>query len=269
MNEDTVSQPVNILLSREEVLFVLNLLQASFLPGLDADPLGELSEEQQALAVTVAGRALLARELIRIPGEGELLVHPALLTAVGVCAYPEKAVFAYHWSPGQAAPDRFFGYVRGPETVVHTRPEEVLHLFSVLPSTQGLIEGVLSFCHYADSPAAAPLVLDVPSAQLAEVRQLAEAGQAGRAVELLKEGSAPEAARDFVATLAARPHVSILQLLKQGGPNEAEQQDLTLVQNSHHAWLISAPAAAANGTALQVKTAGRAEVESLLAGWLG
>ena len=41
-------QPINILLSRDELLFILDALKASFILGLDTDPMGDRDQEQQS-----------------------------------------------------------------------------------------------------------------------------------------------------------------------------------------------------------------------------
>ena len=66
MANENSSQLVNILLSRDELLLVLTLLEAQYIPGLDIDPLGERSAEQQDLAFVVAARGLRARDLARV-----------------------------------------------------------------------------------------------------------------------------------------------------------------------------------------------------------
>ena len=63
MATDNAVEPVNIMLSRDELLLVLGLINTEYIPGLDADPLGELSTDQLVLALTVAGRGLRARGL--------------------------------------------------------------------------------------------------------------------------------------------------------------------------------------------------------------
>ena len=84
MTTNGKSEAINILLSREELLYVLNILQAQTIPGLDADPLGQMDGPQHQLALVVAERALRARELAISHNGSGMVVHNALLTAVGV-----------------------------------------------------------------------------------------------------------------------------------------------------------------------------------------
>ena len=95
MNDKNEFEPVDLLLSREELLLLLDLLQANTIPGLEVDPFGELNDAQRQLAIVWAGRALRARELAQLNEAGELMVHDDLLTAVGTCAYADKAFFGF------------------------------------------------------------------------------------------------------------------------------------------------------------------------------
>lgn len=264
MANDNTIELVNFTLSREELLFTLNLLEAPFIPGLDPDPLGEFTPEQRALALTIAGRALRARELVQIHNGGEWVLHNALLAAVGSCAYAQSVVSIVHWTPDGDTPARFFGHVRDNVAVAHTRPADVLHRFALLPSKEQLLTQTLAFCHYENGVSGPAFELSVPGAIFAQVRELASAGETARAVELLTgQGIAPDAAQALVDTLAGLSTASVVQTLKGQVDGTVQKQDMTLLQNRQTAWLIIASPDEA--TPLRVKTTSKAEVAGLLA----
>jgi hypothetical protein len=268
VNGDNELEPINLLLSREELRLVLNSLETDFIPGLDADPLGELSPDQDGLVLTVAGRALRARELARPEADGTLAFHNALLTLVGVCAYSQNVIFAYHWPPDQIIPRRYFGHIRGEDIVAHTRPEDVLHLFSLLPSKAQLIDQVLVACELEERSASAAYEFKLSSDAFASVRELAGNGEPDRAIDLLlRHDTPPETAQAFVTTLADSPATSILQTVKQTGDGTVQKRDFTVLQNSRETWLGLAATEEAGGP-LQVKTTTREEIRTLLADWL-
>ncbi len=241
MATDNAVEPVNIMLSRDELLLVLGLINAEYIPGLDADPLGELSTDQLVLALTVAGRGLRARGLARVRETGELAVHAALLAAVSACAYSQNAVFVYHWPAKSETPTRYFGHLREGAFVAHTRPEDVLHLFTVLPSKDRLIEQVLAVCQYQDVPAAKTGPVQISGQDFARMRELAEKGDLEQAIGILAAGQAPPgAAERLVETLAGGLRLSIVQTLKQLGDGSVSKRDFTLVQNEQQAWLVIA-----------------------------
>lgn len=269
MNNENGQQPVNILLSRKELQVVLNLLDTDYIPGLDADPLGNLTAEQQSLALNVAQHALQARELVQVQERGKLVVHNTLLTAIGVCAYSQNSIFVYHWPTNAENPTRYFGHIRDADIVAHTRPQDALHLFSVLPSKDQLIEQVLAVCEYRPVPASAAHELTVTGEDFAMVRLLAGAGDTEKAVGLLTDNDTPaDTARALADTLAASPRVSIMQTLKFMGDGSIQKRDFTLLQNGQHIWLVIAPPGEADEAPLRVKTTTQDEVGALLGEWL-
>lgn len=246
MTNGEAAKPLNILLSRDELLLVLGELDSDFLPGLDADPLGELAAEQQSLALTVAGRGLMARELAGLTDEGDLVLHTALLTAVGVCAYSQNAVFAYRWAAGSDEPARYFGHIRGDVAVAHTRPQDVLHLFSLLPSKASLVDEVVAFARSSTSPEKSNFSgeLTIAGADFGRARELAAAGDADAAALALGGPEAEPAAIALADMLAAAPDVTIMQTLKQLESGDVQKRDFTLIvgQNGKGNWLVTAGA---------------------------
>lgn len=266
MNGEPIRQPVNILLSREELLLVLKLLGVEAIPGLDADPQGAWDAGQEALALRVAERALRARALADVR-DGQVALHNALISAVGTCAFPHKTVFVYHWPAGGEEAIRYFGHMRGDEVVVHTRPADGLHLFSRLPSAGYFTDQLLTACAVtADKPALSG-GFTLASAAFTRLRQLAEGGSTQTALDLLRQtGLDAVGAEALVATLAHAPAVSIIQMRKQQDGAVAGQE-FTLLQNSQHAWLVQ-PNTGTAERPLHVQPTSRQTVERLLADWL-
>lgn len=266
MNGDPTQQPINLLLSREELLLVLKLLGVETIPGLDADPQGALDAGQQAVALRVAERALRARALADVR-DGQVALHNALISAVGTCAFPQRTVFVYHWPAGGEEAIRYFGHLRGDEVVVHTRPADVLHLFSRMPSAGYFAEQMLAACAVTAAEPAVSGGFTLASAAFTRLRQLAEGGSTQAALDLLRQtGIDATGAGALVATLAHNPAVSIVQMRKQQDGAVAGQE-FTLLQNSQHAWLVQLDASATERP-LQVQPASRQTVERLLSGWL-
>ena len=156
MNGNSPTQPLTILLSRA-LLAVLEALHVPAIPGLDREPSGELTPDQQAFAVVVARRALLARELAQIRPDGEFVIHRAVLDAVGACAYWQEEFQVYHWPAGAQAPESFFGHINQGRTVVHTRPDAVPAPLALLDSRAALVESMLAFCQCTEPPLSTPL----------------------------------------------------------------------------------------------------------------
>ena len=262
------TEPINILLSREELLLTLRAVQVESIPGIDNDPLGNLTPEGLDIALTVAGRALRARELAQVREDGTLALHNLLLTAVGVCAYATETIFVYHWLEDGDLPVRYFGHIRGDDFVAHTRPNDVLHLFTLLPSREKMVEQISQLCAWEDkgkSQQNGAYSLEV--ANFGQVRQWAREGEVDTAVSHLKEHQAnPAAATALVDTLARSPHVSILQMLKQQDDAQVAKRDFTVVQDQDHFWLMTS-ATGDVADPLTVKTAVKEDIVSLINNW--
>ena len=259
-----MTDPINMVLSREELLLTLRTLETESIPGIDSDPLGALTSDGLALAHTIAERSLRARGLAQVQADGSVALHNALLTAVGVCAYATQTVFVYHWPEDGEVPIRYFGHIRGEDFVAHTRPEDVLHLFTLLPTKEALLEQILQVCNYEERTHNGSLTL--AAADFAQIRGWAREGEVETAVaHLTNQQTETTVAAAFVQTLAQSPHISILQTVKHLEDQAIANYDFTLVQDQQHGWLMT-PADEEGG--LQVKTAVKADLVALLNNWI-
>lgn len=237
-------EPANVVLARDELALILSLLQAQTIPGLDPDPLGERTPEQQDTAFVVAARGLRARGLARAraadqPDAAPLTVHVGVLAAVGACAFSTGALFVYHWPSRAALPLRVYGHLRDGIHVIHTPYEEVLHRFTVLASREQLVDQALAVCQLREGPAALTGELRLAGEDFAQLREWAEQGNLIQARALLNPALAPtELVNALLATLANQPQVTIAQILKLVDDGGGARRDLTLVQDSNMLWLV-------------------------------
>lgn len=270
MNEDAGRQFFSVTLSREELLAVLDVLRATTIPGLEREPSGSLTPEQEAFALVVARRALLARNLAQVQPDGAFLLHRELLRAIGTCAYAQNSILVYHWSAGEQAPRTLFGHMRGDDVVTHARPGPVVHRFTLLPSRRELVEQVLAFCEVKDATQATVLDFLVPRQEFADARQLAGVGNTGAATDTLVTSGLPaEDAAKLVAAWAASPRVSALQTVTQQGNQPAQTQEFTLLQDGRYIWWIAPQADAGPKGPLHVRTMSVQAVRDLLVQSLG
>lgn len=234
-NEQTST--IEIVLSREELLFVLELLHARNLPGLDEDPEGELTGEPRALALRVARRALQARDLLRRRSNGEFALHNSLLRVVGVCAYAQSLVFAYHWASNSETPIRTFFHIRGNDGVIHTRPEPSLHRFTLV-SVDEIRTRIAEACHLQPKSQQETVELSVTNQAFLTARQQVGAGDVQAARQsLVAGGVAPQAATLFASSLSGSSAISILQIVNRGG-SSVQKRDITVVQNGSYGWIV-------------------------------
>ncbi len=241
-----VSAPesVNVVLSRDELALILSLLQAQTIPGLDPDPLGEHTPDQQDAAFVAAARGLRARGLARArgvdqPDDTPLAVHAGVLAAVGACAFSSGALFVYHWPSRAELPLRIYGHLRDGVYVIHTPYEGVLHRFTMLASKQHLVDQALAVCQLREESAALAGELRLAGGDFAQLRQLAEQSNLTQARALLNPALAPADLVDaLLVTLANQPQVTIAQTLRPADGGAVAKRDLTLVQDSNVLWLV-------------------------------
>ena len=257
-------EPVSITLSEEELLVVLNTLEVASIPGLEASAWRALSPEQQDLALSVAQRALEARGLAEVDDDGRLLIHRALLNAVGVCAYPHRTTLIEHWPFGSGS-SVLYSHIRDEDSVVHT-VDRGLHSFTLFASEAALVEYLVSACEWKSDAGTPPLELTVPRADFTRVCDASADGSEDEALRLLGAGAngASKAGSALVHSLASAPRVSIVQLV-EANPASAQgaEQTFTLIDGGERGWVIS-PTTLATDAPLKVRTVSRSEVGSAL-----
>ena len=233
-------QTRSFLLSREELILLLDLLEAAAIPGLDPDPLGELNDDQRALAFIWAGRALRARGLATVGDDDSLLVDEKLLTAVSICAYWKTAINVYHWAAPRQTPVRFFGYEGNGQVATHTRPEDVLHRLSILSSSEALVEAVTAVSQCQSVPETPSVPYQLSRELFVKARELAEAQDTEAAQTALHQGGlSQDVAQAVTAVLSGTPRMSIWQLVSRNDNGDPQTHEYTLLQQNQTAWLIS------------------------------
>jgi hypothetical protein len=223
--------------------------------------------EEAALAEREAALALQERELAMIDDEGQLLVHRAVLSLVGACAYSQSALIAYHWPSGQEIPVQLCGHVRNGDVVAHTVPTESVHRFGRLESREALAELALETFQIGEARPAPPAQMLVPRETFDRARELAGQGQVEVAAEALRgAGATDEVAEGLSGALAAAPGISAVQTIKEQG-DSVRTREFTLVQGDGRIWLVM-PTGIDPAGRLLAKTVGRAELGALLADWV-
>jgi len=227
--------PIDFMLSRHELLVTLNALGAELIPGLGADPLGELYPEQSQLALTIAQRAMRARGFIQFQ-EGNAVFHRWLLEAVSACAFAPRALMVLHKVQG-SNPVHYFAHLTDDVTVLHMRPEDVLHMFSLLPSKSYLIKQLVKLVGLTDEQKKTNISFLLTREQFIEIREYAEGGNITAAHGVLKTGGAP-AEWSFVETLANAPSLTVFQFLHVEADGEAMEEDFSVLNDGALAWLL-------------------------------
>lgn len=252
-----------VLLSYNELLVILRLLGAGGLPGVGADPLGELSADQQAYGLLVAERALRARELARGDEGGGLLVQRGVLELVGSCVLAQGTLIATHVHTGDGRAAQWFGHRLDATFVAHLLPDPVLHQFTQVGDRGGLVKLFGDLAGWPDCPAApaAPLVL--PGEIIAAVRERAPQNREAAAA-LLAAANAEGASATALLDVLAQPYgVTVVQAIHRRDADAAAVASVTVLSHTGGLWLMTEVAGGQGGN-YRLAPATRAEAATLI-----
>lgn len=257
-----------LLLSREEVVLVLNLLKADYIFGLEPDPLLQLTPEQAAVGLIYAERALRARDLARVDETGRVVLREAVLLGVGTCVYPQWSLLLHHFSP-QGQPTRCFSHRNEKVYVVHTALEGgVLHRFDLLADQEALLAEILKQCGCTELSVAEGAPFKVKGDAIVQAREQAQqAPQASpdAVAEKLVAGGADGAAAYRLAQSLVKPHqISVFHALTQLPENKLAKREVAVIHNTHSGWLMAQAATDADQDLQTVQPVTTASLKTLL-----
>ena len=127
---EKIAEP-QILLSHEELAYVLWALRTPTMLGMPDGPFDGLNAEQASLLMNSAERTLLARTLIEIDAkENTLVLEPLLVAFVGPCANSDVSAILTRNQSGQPGETHFF-HSADKIYVEHTIQANALHRFHI------------------------------------------------------------------------------------------------------------------------------------------
>ena len=264
MSESTdQTESVSFMLSRHELLVMLDALRIDAIPGLAVDPLGDFSPEQEELARIVARRAMQARGFLRMKGD-ELAFHQWLIKSISACAFAPRTLMIMHRSPDIDAPQIFYAHLSGDATVVHAVPNPVLHTFLLLPSSNDLIEQILEISGPSVDVRGTKINFELSRDIFVKMREQVEAGKLAEARAFLIAADTPQdTAIAFVHHLASTPTLTVFQLLNVSEEGDIVQQDFTVMRSDEQSWLLIS-----EGTQIEIGTITKMQFHDFLSALL-
>ena len=231
-------QLVSITTSLEEALAVLATLEANTVMGLDTAPWMSLSATERELSLSVARRGLTARGLAQVDDRGQFLVHRALLTAVGICAYPRRTAFIDHWPTSDVEPLRVFIHQHGSNAVVHV-PAGPLQHFHLVESEAELAKFLSATYGWGQASPAGGGELRMSRDEFSRAFEASAGGDRAAATRILTATNPADGVLRFVDTLSARPGVSIFQTITPSEtPRPEAEETFTVLQSGSTGWLV-------------------------------
>jgi hypothetical protein len=260
--EENMDKELDVTLSREELLYLLFLLNSDFIVGIDPDPLDTFPSQQKALAFAHAERSLRARDLADLDENGNVVVREAILLMAGTCAFPEF-LLAAHSFPSTGEPKRIFWNGRAGVIVAHERPEAPLHRLSFLKDRDNLLKEIIDFCKIEFPNKASFGEFQITNNDLKTIREQVK-NSPKKAVKLLeKAGSSPDAAQEVCSVLSGEYVVIAFHSLVAQVEKEVVRESASLLVGMTSTWLLQN----VNPETVIVKPIGETELIDLFLKW--
>lgn len=240
--ESDESADLAVILSRDEVMVILKLIGAVTLPGLDEEPIPGLTEEQQALALIIAERALRARGLAMMTERGKLLVQAAVLRLVGICALANRSIFVTTVASESGAAMQLIAHPYDSYWVLHTRPSPTLHSFQLVEGTTRLVEMITTITEWPTTCTEQKWMLELPSNLLESVGKLARDGNYMAAVDGVVAAGNEDVASKQLVELLAQPHIiTVVQRVKAFADSSISLESVSFLHQEHELLMVVEP----------------------------
>lgn len=184
-----MSEGVLLRFANEEMIYLLRALHLTNFPGLDPEPLKELTDSEKSLLMLATDHTLRARGLVHWRGQTEREVDPLITRIVQECARPAYTLFVDALDAEAAAAQ--FLYIFGSEVIVEqSEPEPQVQQYLVMPSREGVLQRLQMLLGDQQMEAAA-----LPDGRISQdfwMEALKTARTGGRAVKIWPGASLPE-----------------------------------------------------------------------------
>lgn len=251
-----------LLLSRAEMLVLLDAVRAQTIVGLD-EPLIPESEAEHRVLVEQGHASLQARGLAQTNPNGGVALDAVLVTVASIITKPETAIIVVRHDP-ERGDQGFWFYRAGALIVEHTLPDAQTHRIATIPDGAHLLARISQILPLvnASPPAAATLA----EATFGQAKTLAENRQTQSAKALLASAFAAEAATALVQAIQQPVFSGSLAILRTADGQIVDARSLAVLQSAMTAWLISQ--ATPGETSLRIETADQETLRQQIERWL-
>ncbi|HEC36531.1 MAG TPA: hypothetical protein ENI39_08360 [Anaerolineae bacterium] len=260
---------INLSLGREELIFLLRLMDLQTIPGLEAEPLSRLSKLQRETAMATARHSLLARGIIQHPAgapeEVEIDATTAGLVTSGLRAC--ASITASRARPGGTVITRYYHFLSlAPYLVVeHSSLEGGVHTFQMTKRPEAVLQRLSSLLNLQEQGTPAGEGGEVAEGTFLQARQAAAEGEEISIVEaiLRKGGLDEETARGL--------GLALCQLLSESSLIRvdfatATEEGIGLLEGPEGLWLLQRVESPPNS--VKVVPVSPETIRSLLQRWV-
>ncbi|XSG76967.1 hypothetical protein ACP8Y2_08145 [Herpetosiphon llansteffanensis] len=234
-------QEYAVLLSREEFLLIVKLLNGEYLLGLEHDPLLTLTPEQQGIALIVAERALRARDLAKISEDGNLLINEIVLHLAATCAFAEQTMFVSLTKPDDTT-EQAFAHRFEDRIVVHSEPDAALHYLQSIQNVEQLVDRTLGFLKLNQLNEVAIAESIILEKLVIETALAAGKTKSAEDISMLLRDNGVESATaiQLANVVAGRPSISTLYIAQLVEKEKVVSYDYIVIATTAAAWLMTA-----------------------------
>jgi len=229
----------SINLSQEELFVILIHLKTNALPGLDGSVFDALTNEQKQLALGVAERGLIAREMLIADSDAHRFkLEPVTFATVGACAKPDLTLMLMKGKLGGPLLPYFFHLARK-MVVVHSVPMTGIHHFIALEDKKAMLRALISTLDFGS-----PSKLDCPEGRMSEdtltaARKAASEGGYQSALEILSQsGLEPSTAENLANSLAHPASTATLVRIIHHGNGKEDATGGTFLAGDRALWFL-------------------------------
>lgn len=148
------TEPI-LTLSQEELYFLLVLLKARRIPGMEGIFDEDASERERTNLLDAARRALVARGLVTLAVDGRATMDDFALAVIGTCVRPLYSVMMENTALDRSS-GVFWHAIQG-LIVEHTIPQQGIHRFRALPADTDVARRLLGAAEVKPQEAGAAL----------------------------------------------------------------------------------------------------------------
>lgn len=205
----TTKNPEPILtVSQEELYFLLVLLKARRIPGMEGIFEPDASERERTNLLDAARRALVARGLVTLQVDGRATMDEFTLAVIGTCVKPLFSVMMENTALDRSS-GVFWHGIQG-LIVEHTIPQQGIHRFRALPADTDLARRLLGAAEVKPHEAGAALdeVVVMQDAFDRARKASRDAGDEKTASDALMQGGISRQPAEKLATILAEAETS-------------------------------------------------------------
>ncbi len=225
--------------AQEELVYLMRALRINTMPGLEPEPLANLNEDHQALALAVADRTLRARGTISWGSQEQRSVNPIAAGVLRDSASPRYSLLVDILRSDQLNLRYIYAFSER-AAIEHCVPEPGVHQFVAVPTVEQFSQHLRKLLAIEEMPHSAGKAGYVSQERLEAARVVASTN-VGETIHILSAELPAETASMLAATLHA-PNAFQHLTLWPGAPDQANNREpgasLMVVQGDDSLFLL-------------------------------